>query len=367
MRWKRGSPPDAPGFIAARRRFIAGGTALAGLCLLDLTGCGRKQPQREESFVFGTRVEVQVWDQPAAAAREALAAVLREFDRLHHLLHAWQPSALFEVNQAIGAGRAAQCPEEVGNLLAAAQDLARRGDYLFDPGIGRLIALWGFQADEFKAALPHPAELARLVRIHPSIADISISPERTRVSSSKADVALDLGGYAKGYALDRAASILRAAGVRDALVNIGGNIFALGSKSGQPWRVGVQHPRRPQPLASLDLGDGEAIGTSGDYQRYFELNGRRYCHLIDPRDGMPVMHTQALTVLVTPRAAAGALSDGASKPLFVAGRTGWRDMARRLEIDHALRVDADGSIQVTRALAARLRWEGEVPPMEQLA
>ncbi|MBL8480947.1 MAG: FAD:protein FMN transferase [Rhodocyclaceae bacterium] len=347
-----------------RRRCLKAGAAGGLGAALHLAGCARNLAQREESFVFGTRVEVLVWGQPAAAARAALAEVLREFDRLHHLLHAWQPSALFEVNQAIGAGRTAQCPAEVGTLLAAAAVLARRGDYLFDPGIGRLIALWGFQADEFKPVLPDAAELARLVRAHPSIADIAISPEHTEIRCAKPEVALDLGGYAKGYALDRAAALLRGAGVRDALVNIGGNILALGSKGGTPWRVGLQHPRLPQPMASLDLRDGEAIGTSGDYQRYFELGGRRYCHIIDPRDGMPVMHTQAVSVLVTLREGAGALSDAASKPLFVAGAAPWRDLARSLGVDHALRVDAAGKIQLTQTMAERLHWEIERPALE---
>jgi thiamine biosynthesis lipoprotein len=77
-------------------------------------------------------------------------------------------------------------------------------------------------------------------------------------------------------------------GVHDALINIGGNVMALGSKNGQRWRVGIQHPRQPGPLATVELDDSEAIGTSGDYQRYFEVDGKRYSHLLDPRSGRPV-------------------------------------------------------------------------------
>ena len=102
---------------------------------------------------------------------------------------------------------------------------------------------------------------------------------------SQPRVKLDLGGYAKGYALDRAAEILKSQGIHNALINIGGNVLALGTHGTRPWRVGIQHPRKPGPLATLELRDGEAIGTSGDYQRYFELDGKRYCHLIDPRTG----------------------------------------------------------------------------------
>ena len=119
--------------------------------------------------------------------------------------------------------------------------------------------------------------------------------------STNPAVQLDLGGYAKGYALDVAAAILQAHGVKNALVNIGGNVIALGTHGDRPWRVGIQHPRKPGTLATLDLHDGEAIGTSGDYQRYFELDGKRYCHLIDPRTGHPAHGMQSVTVLI-PRA-----------------------------------------------------------------
>ncbi len=165
---------------------------------------------------------------------------------------------------------------------------------------------------------------------------------------------LDLGGYAKGYALDRAADILRGQGVKNALINIGGNVMALGDKGGQPWRVGIQHPRAAAPLATLELRDGEAVGTSGDYQRYFELDGRRYCHLLDPRSGRPAEGVQAVTVLITPRPGAGALSDAASKPLFIAAAGEWRGLAQRLGVEHVLRIDGGGALHVTAALRGRL-------------
>ena len=155
----------------------------------------------------------------------------------------------------------------------------------------------------------------------------------------------------RGFSL---AAILRGQGVKNALINIGGNVMALGSKGGQPWRIGIQHPRAATPLATLELRDGEAVGTSGDYQRYFELEGRRYCHLLDPRSGQPAQGTQAVTVLVTPRAGAGALSDAASKPLFIAAAGDWRGLAQRLGVTHALRIDSDGVMHVTAAFHARL-------------
>ena len=134
--------------------------------------------------------------------------------------------------------------------------------------------------------------------------------------------------------------------------------MALGSKGGQAWQVGIQHPRAPQPLAALSLYDGEAVATSGDYQRYFEVDGQRYSHLLDPRRGMPAQASQAVTVLVTARPDAGVRSDVASTPLFIAGDA-WPAMARRYAVDAVLRVDAAGRISVTRAMSARLRLLGD--------
>jgi len=311
---------------------------------------------QREAYVFGTRVEVSVWGKPAQKAEQGLSAVLAEFDRLHRMLHAWQPSELTALNAAIARGeREITVSPELAFMLRDAADIAARSDQLFDPALGGLVALWGFHADEFKPQLPDPAALAALMRTPPRMADLTIADNR--VTSANRAVQLDLGGYAKGYALDRAAAILKQMGINNALINIGGNVMALGAKGGQPWRVGIQHPRAAAPLAALDLRDGEAIGTSGDYQRYFELNGRRYCHLIDPRSGQPVAGVQAVSVLVRPRAGinnVGALSDAASKPLFIAGAGQWRDLARRLGIEYALRIDADGVMRVTPALRERL-------------
>ncbi|HTY98217.1 MAG TPA: FAD:protein FMN transferase, partial [Rhodocyclaceae bacterium] len=248
------------------------------LAALLLAGCGRPQLHSEESYVFGTRVEVLVWGEPEDKARAAVGEVLQEFDRLHHAYHAWQPSELTALNDAIAEGSPLAVSPELADLIRDSQAVAAKGDYLFDPGVGRLVELWGFHNDEFKAQLPDRAKLEEVIRAHPSVRDISV--DGLTVRSSNRAVALDFGGYLKGVALDRAAAILRAKGVRNALVNIGGNVMALGAKGDTPWRVGIQNPRSPSPLATLDLRDGEAIGTSGDYQRFFELDGRRYCHLI---------------------------------------------------------------------------------------
>jgi len=324
-----------------------------------LTACSRTPLQEQQAYVFGTRVEVIVVGDDPAQGRQAIAAVLREFDRLHRAYHAWQPSELSALNEAIAAGKPHTVTTELAGFVREAQALAQQGDNLFDPGIGRLIKLWGFQADEFKAELPPEAEIKTWLADRPSIADIAV--DGNIVTSRNRHVALDFGGYLKGVALDRAATILRDMGIRNALINIGGNVMALGSKEGKKWRVGIQHPRQPGPLATVTLDDGEAIGTSGDYQRFFEVGGERYPHLLDPRSGYPAAHTQAVTVLIPAGPRSGTLSDASSKPVFIAGAAGWREMARQMDVSLVLRIDRDGRIFVTEALSRRLEFIGKVP------
>ena len=335
-------------------------TALLGALLLG--ACGRAPLQEQQAFVFGTRVEVLVAGGDTEQGRQAIAAVLREFDRLHRHFHAWQESELTVLNSAIFSGRPQTVSDELAAFIREAQQLSARGDHLFDPGIGRLIALWGFQSDEFAARLPAADDLAAWRKAAPSIADLQI--DGNIVTSRNRQVALDFGGYLKGVALDRAARLLRDQGVQNALINIGGNVMALGSKGGQSWRIGIQHPRQPGPLATVKLADGEAIGTSGDYQRYFELDGQRYPHLLDPRSARPATHTQAVTVLIPAGTQSGTLSDALSKPIFIAGPEHWRELARKLDTAQVLRVDADGSIQVTAALHQRLEFIGKPPKIE---
>jgi len=334
---------------------------LLALGTLLLAACGRTPLQEQQAYVFGTRVEVLVASADPEQGRQAIAAVLHEFDRLHRAYHAWQPSELTTLNTAIAAGRPQEVSPELAEFVQEAQTLAKQGDYLFDPGIGQLIKLWGFQADEFKAELPAKADITAWLKSKPSIADIGIAGQT--ITSRNRNVALDFGGYLKGVALDRAAAILRAQGINNALINIGGNIMALGSKEGKKWRVGIQHPRQSGPMATVTLDDGEAIGTSGDYQRFFEVDGQRYAHLLDPRSGYPASHTQAVTVLIPPGPKAGTLSDAASKPIFIAGPDGWRDMARKMEVAQVLRVDQNNRVFITEALRQRLEFIGTAPEM----
>ncbi len=328
---------------------------IAVVAALLLAACQDKEPPtyQEQSYVFGTLVEVSIYGESDEHARQGAASVMHEFQRLHDMLHAWQPSELSELNTAIAKGESVAISAELVEILNDATRLSAQSKHLFNPAIGGLIGLWGFQSDEIRLAQPEEKKVKEWVKQNPMMSDLKIV--RGRVESSNPSVKLDLGGYAKGYALDRAADLLRKQGIQNALINIGGNILAMGKHGKRPWRVGIQHPRKSGALASMDLHDGEAIGTSGDYQRYFMVGNIRYCHLINPGSGYPVHGVQGVTVLTRgPRA--GVMSDVASKPLFISGVRGWRARANAMALQEAMLVDAQGKVHVTAALNKRLKF-----------
>lgn len=312
-------------------------------------------PYHRQAYVFGTLVEISIFGEEEAQARQAVGELTVEFDRLHKKLHPWEPGPIKDLNDVLAQpGKRIPVDEETAAIIKDATRLSELSGGLFNPAIGKLVALWGFHGDEIRAKLPDAERVRALVAARPRMGDIVI--EGAAAASRNPALQLDLGGYAKGYALDRAAALLKARGIKNALVNVGGNVLALGSHGKRPWRVGIQHPRKPSPIAVVDLKDGEAIGTSGDYQRYFELGGRRYCHLIDPRSGHPVQDAQAATVLIPPGLGAGTLSDVASKPLFIAGAAGWREAARKMGVAQAMLIDAQGEVHISSALRRRIEF-----------
>lgn len=330
-----------------RRRLLA---CAALLPLLAACG-GSERVHRVQGHVFGTQVEVSIYGPSEAAAREQAGAVLREFDRLHHKYHAWQPSQLTALNDAIARGEPFEADQEMAGLLRSAAELSSRSADTFNPAIGRLIRLWGFQKNDITAGGPQAEDIARLVRANPRMSDLRF--DGSRVASTNRSVMLDFGGYAKGYALDRAAQILRQAGVKAALVNVGGNMIAIGRPGARPWMVGIRNPRGPQMVARIALHDNEAIGTSGDYERYFMKDGKRHAHIIDARSGQTVDLVASVTIITSGGTDAGLRSDGNSKPLFVVGPDGWCEMARRLGLKEAMLIDAQGKVYATPAMMAR--------------
>lgn len=335
------------------RCFLRYYLSLFVLLLAVLSGCTRNEIiYRTQGHVFGTRVEVSIYGESQERANELSAKVLSEFDRLHHKFHAWQPSALTALNDAIARGEPYQGDAEMVDILKAATMLAERSDNLFNPAIGRLIRLWGFQSSDITPQEPNADEIRRLVAANPHMTDLRF--DGTTISSRNPVVMLDLGGYAKGYALDRAAQILRAQNVKAALINVGGNMLAIGRPGSRPWTVGIQDPRGEGSIAAVELNDNEAIGTSGDYQRYFMKDGKRRPHIIDPRTGETTDLVASVTIIVSGGTDAGTRSDGHSKPLFVAGPAHWKEMAERLGLKEVMLIDANRNVEMTPAMRERL-------------
>jgi FAD:protein FMN transferase len=346
-----------------KQQLLKNGFSLWSLCALllalTLSGCGRDPLYQSQSYVFGTLVDISIYGEEKARAESLASHIQQDFQRLHQKLHAWDESSeLSRLNRAFAAGETVSIDEELAKIIEDAQALSVQSNGLFNPAIGGLIQQWGFQGDSFKpVAIDHVA-IEKLVSDNPQMTDISLLRDDSVISvkSGNPAVKLDLGGYAKGYALDRAVAYLQSQGVRHALINIGGNVIALGKHGERNWRVGIRHPRDSGAIAALDLEDGWAIGTSGDYQRYFELDGMRYCHVLDPRSGYPAQNTLSVTVLIPPGASSGTLSDVASKPIFIAAPEQRNVMAKQMNITHYLVIDDEGHVEISPEMKKRTKW-----------
>lgn len=326
-----------------------------------------KEPlYHSQSYVFGTLVDISIYGETDERARTVSNLILQDFQQLHHRFHAWKTDAsghaseLGQLNAAFAKGTSPiEVQADLANIIRDATALSVKSNGLFNPAIGHLVNAWGFQRDEFSSVEINQETIKDLVQAAPSMTDIVLSAHHAY--SKNPNVKLDLGGYAKGYALDLALQRLRKQKINHALVNIGGNVIALGQRGQKPWRVGIQHPRAPTAMATVDLPDGWAIGTSGDYQRYFIKDHQRYCHIIDPRTGYPVQHTQSVTVLVPPQPAhqtqAGVLSDVVTKPIFIEPAENKYQMANVLGIEYLMVIDDKSNISVSNKMARILHWQ----------
>lgn len=336
-----------------RRDFLKLGL---GACLLPAVGSARPAAVvRERMYVFGTLVEVEVHttggEAARDAARDAIAAVSRDFIVQNREWHAWKPGALHDLNLALAAGRTHKADPVLLPLLRDARTLSLASGGLFNPAIGRLVGQWGFHDDlPPTGAPPDGASLTAALRQPPSMGDLVI--EGDRVSSRNPHLQIDLGGYAKGVALDRALDRLAGLGFGNALVNLGGNLAISGRHGDRPWHIGVRHPQGEGALAAVEVEGRNAVVTSGTYERYREHAGRRYHHIIDPRTGQPAEHVASATVIHPDASRA----DAAATALVVAGRADWVGVARDMGVDSVMLVDDAGRVQLTPDMAARVRF-----------
>ena len=240
-----------------------------------------------------------VGPQAQAAARQAVAEV-RRIEAKYSRYRA--DSVIGRINAGAGGAAVALDAETLG-LLDFADQLHRLSGGRFDISSGPLRRAWNFR----EGVEPEDAQLVPLL---PLIGWQQVERDGTRLRLPRAGMALDLGGIGKEYAADRAASVLAQAGLQHGLVNLGGDLRVLGPQAdGRPWLLGIQHPRQREAVcAHLALQQG-ALATSGDYERFFITpDGRRCCHILDPRSGRPVQHWQSVSVIAPLCSAAGALS-----------------------------------------------------------
>jgi thiamine biosynthesis lipoprotein len=301
--------------------------------------------------LLGTLCKITVW-KPAQRAVDAA------FDRVAaidgRMSANRSDSEVARVNAAAGGAPVAVSPDTLA-VIGAALDLARLGDGRFDPTVGPLVKLWGIGTDA--ARVPSPAGIAGALALV-DWRDVELSAADATVRLRRPGMAIDLGAIAKGYAADEAVAVLAAAGVKTALVDLGGNVLTLGAKpDGSPWRIGLQDPDpavpRGQHIGLLEFTGAKAVVTSGTYERFFVQDGVRYHHILDTASGAPVLNGLVAVSIVAAKSIA---ADGWSTLVFASGLAAGRALVEstRGEIE-AIFFTEDGGVYATEGARALLR------------
>ncbi|MBX3702609.1 MAG: FAD:protein FMN transferase [Steroidobacteraceae bacterium] len=297
--------------------------------------------QHREAAVMGTRIAVEAWHDDAAVAGAAIDAVMAEMHRVDALMSHYKPeSQLSRVNREAAAGPVPVAPE-LAALIARALEFSELTGGAFDISYASVGYLYEYREHR----RPTEAEIEAAL---PAVdwRSIEVDRQASTVRFLRPGMRIDLGGIAKGYAVDRGIAILRAHGVAHGTVTAGGDSGILGDRRGRPWVVGIRHPDDPdRVIARIPLEDA-AISTSGDYERYFEEGGVRYHHILNPRTGRSAAGVRSATV-IGPDAT---LTDGLSTSLFVLGvERGLALVNAREDVD-AVIVRDDGRVFYSKGL-----------------
>lgn len=280
-----------------RRTFVSVGT---GALLMAVTPGflwprARGRVHRRSLPVMGTLAEIVVVESDVARARASIDAAFTELRTVDRAMSRFDPASdVGRVNAARSGARVAVSAETAA-VVAAGLSWAEATGGRFDPGLARAVALW----DVGRRDVPPPEEAVRRYAGRDLHRELVVERgSGAAIVRRHPDVAVDLGGIAKGHAVDRAVRALREHGIRDAMVSAGGDLYAMGrSPEGDPWRVGIRSPDDPTRLADEIEVEDRAVATSGDYESFFEHGGRRYHHLLDPSTGAPrVTSARSLTV-----------------------------------------------------------------------
>lgn len=326
------------------------GVALLAAGLI-INGClsgrdAQPQPYRETRFLMDTAVEITAY---GPEVQPAVQAALAEFQRIQTISDRYSPdSQVTRINQMAGIDKVVTDPSLLA-MVNRAGEISQQTDGAFDISVGALTELWG--VGHKGDYVPAESEISRVLPLVDYRRVITDMADHT-VFLPAEGMKLDLGGIAKGYAINRAANILRERGIQSALINAGGDIQVIGPKpGGMPWRIGVQDPRSAERLiAKITLTDWDMMETSGDYQRYFIKAGIRYTHILDPKTGKQPREVAGVTLVYNHRQS-GLIPSSA---FMVLGVEKGIEVLRRFPGVEAIFVTADGRVIVTPGLEGRV-------------
>ncbi|CAM2011250.1 FAD:protein FMN transferase [Acanthopleuribacter pedis] len=287
---------------------------------------------------MGSRFEVTAVHPDRATAAAAVAAAYAEIDRLEAMISSWRDtSETHRINQAAGREPVAVSPELYG-LIHRSTKISALTQGIFDitfAGAGRL---WDFKAEQ--PNLPDPLAVRRKLRLV-DYRKIKLNPREQSVFLSEPGMRIGFGAIGKGFAANRAVRVMRAHGISSGVVNAGGDLVAFGTQEdGRPWGVAVADPTAPDRVFAWLRIDNQAVVTSGDYERFIEVDGKRYSHILDPRTGFPVHDLRSVTVICPD----GEVADALATAVFIMGRTEGLALVNRLKNVEAFVVTAEGHL-----------------------
>jgi len=315
------------------------GTGL--LLALTLAQPARAQWHERTEAIMGTRVYVQLWSEDAPAGEAAIDAVMSEMRRIDELMSHYKPeSELSQINE-----RANREPVQVDKELFDLIKLSTYYSQLTEGAFDITYASVGYMYDYPNHV--HPSE-AQIKQALPAInwRNMLLDEAHHTVRFEHPGMRIDLGGIGKGYAVDRGVDILKARGIAHAVVTAGGDSRIIGDHMGRPWLVAIRHPDDPSKVVTRIPLIDTAMSTSGDYERYFDENGVRYHHIIDPHTGRSASKVRSATVL----APTATQTDGMSKTAFVLGPEKALEIINRLPEYDAVFVTPTGKVLYSKGL-----------------
>jgi len=327
--------------------------------VFSICGCGEKEYSRVE-FLMDTVVEIKLYHRSKAKAQEAIDSAMEEMRRVEQKMSCFLPaSEVSRINREALLERGKGSPlaegwipvsDELFSLLSEAVRLSKLTKGRFDITIYPLWRIWKFEKDSVE--VPAKEEIEKKKRL---INYNNMFIENGKINFAKRGMGIDLGGIAKGYAVDAAIRVLKEKNVESAMVNAGGDIYVLGRKQGKPWRIGIRHPRRAgEILGIVDMEDG-AIVTSGDYERFFFSEGKRYHHILDPKTGYPANECQSVTIV----AKKATFADGLATGVFVLGPGEGMGLIESLGEVEGVIVNKEGEVSVSSGLVSKIEYVNE--------